>query len=79
MNVKTMKKTLIPLLVLAMAAMTSCDLAAPADTGSFVDVTMDGASMGARGIGGAVRTGHTGFLTLSRPLPSLLEALHEWI
>jgi hypothetical protein len=53
MNVKTPEKALILFLFLAMAAMASCDLAAPAvvDTGSFVEVTMGGASMGARGIG----------------------------
>ena len=48
MNKVTMKNVLVVLVVLAIATMTACNLATPADTGSTVEVLLDG-------IGGAGR------------------------
>jgi hypothetical protein len=49
-----MKKLLMAALVLAMATMSACDLAMPAETGNSVEVSMDGidGAGGAKGIGG---------------------------
>jgi len=55
MNTAIAKKVLMTLLVLIVAStMASCDLFAPAETGSSVDVVMGGieGTSGARGIGG---------------------------
>ena len=48
MNKATVKNILLALVVLAIATMTACNLAIPADTGSTVEVVLDG-NEGARG------------------------------
>ena len=51
MNKATVKNILLALVVLAIATMTACNLATPADTGSTVEVVLDGigGANGARG------------------------------
>jgi len=48
MNKATVKKVLVALVVLAMATMSACNLAVPAQEGSIVEVVLDGTG-GARG------------------------------
>ena len=50
MNKATVKNVLIVLVVLAMATMTACNLTTPADTGSTVEVVLDGIGGAGRGL-----------------------------
>ena len=51
MNKVTMKKVLFALVILAIATMTACNLAAPAQESSTVEVVMGGLGEGARSFG----------------------------